>query len=92
MTRFVICLPLHLFFLVSQESNSLAFTPVDRDWLWLALSKRKVTLAHLEDGKSWGAVTLTASSRELKKFVRKYADDKAVFNPDSDLTFRFKRR
>lgn len=87
-----LCLPVHSFFLISRESDALTLIPISRDWLAKALEEKKVKLTYLgELGKS-SDVTLTASPKELKDFVRKYADDKSVFNPASDLTFKFKRR
>jgi hypothetical protein len=80
-----LCLPLHNFFLISQQNDTLAFTPVDPDWLEEAFAQNKVTLAHLNDG-----LKLTASSKDLKAFVRKYANDEAVFKPVPGLTFKRK--
>jgi hypothetical protein len=81
-----LCLPLHNFFLISQQNDTLALTPVDFDWLKEAMAQGKVTLAHLNgDG-----LTLTASSKDLKDFVRRYAEDKAAFKPDSSTTFKRK--
>ncbi|HEY6339454.1 MAG TPA: hypothetical protein VIW68_13250 [Candidatus Sulfotelmatobacter sp.] len=88
-----LCLPLHSFFLVSQENDSLALIPIDVQWLSQAINQRKVGLAHLPSKNSTDdAVVLTATSEALKEFVRKYADDKAAFKPDSDATLKFKKR
>ena len=81
-----LCMPLHNFFLISQQNDTLALTPMDGDWLEKAMAQRKVTLSHLNDGR----LTLTASSKELKVFVRRYAEDKAAFKPDSSFTFKRK--
>ncbi len=81
-----LCLPLHNFFLISQQNDTLALTPVDSDWLNKAMAQGKITLAHL-DGNG---LTLTASSKDLKAFVRRYAGDKAAFKPDSSTTFKRK--
>jgi hypothetical protein len=88
-----LCLPLHSFLLVSKENDSLALIPVERDWMSRALTEKKVVLDHLRSqNSSYGAVILTAPSRELKRFVLKYADDKAAFKPDSEVKLKFKRR
>ncbi len=79
------CLALHSILLISQEKDTLALTPVDGDWLKQAIDQKKVALTHLNDG-----MTLTASSKDLKDFVRKYATDETVFKPDPDLTFKRK--
>ncbi|MGO9402716.1 MAG: hypothetical protein ACLPVW_04500 [Terriglobales bacterium] len=80
-----LCLPLHSFFLISQQNDTLALTPVDGDWLKEAMEQKKVILAHLNDD-----IVLSASSKDLKAFVRQYADDKAAFKPDPSLTFKRK--
>jgi hypothetical protein len=81
-----LCLPLHSFFLISQENDTLALIPVDDDWLNAAIAQKSVTLPHL----SAHNLTLTASSKDLKAFVRKYADDKAAFKPEPNLVFKKK--
>jgi len=94
-----LCLPLHTFLLVSQENDNLVLVPIDLDWMTQALTAKKVVLDHLQRKESshevliaHDAVVLTASSKELKEFARKYADDKAVFKSDSDATLKFRRR
>jgi len=79
------CLALHVLFRISEQDNKLTLTPIDGEWLKDATTKGKVTLAHLNDG-----LTVTASSKDLKAFVRKYASDPAAFKPDPDLTFQRK--
>lgn len=80
-----LCLPRHSFFLLTQEADTLALIPVDDEWLKDAIAQDKVTLAHLSD-----SLTLTATSKDLKAFVRKYADDKAAFKPDPNFAFKRK--
>lgn len=79
------CLALHTFFLISMRDRQLTLTPVDGEWLKDAIAKGTVTLAHLND-----SLTMTASSRDLKAFVRKYADDPAAFKPLPDFVFQRK--
>jgi hypothetical protein len=87
-----LCLPLHTVFLVSQEADTLNLIPMDHDWLDQAMADKKVTLTRLERSRLFDPVTLTASSKELKEFIRKYAGDKAAFKADSDAKLKFKRR
>ena len=88
-----LCLPMHSFMLVAQANDRLDLIPLNRDWLMQAISDNKVNLPYLPVGHGTeDPVALTASSRELKDFVRKYAADKAAFEADSRLTLRFKRK
>jgi hypothetical protein len=89
-----LCLPRHSFFLIAQGSGTLSLIPVSSEWLGKAIKERKVALAHLTLDDRVGViasdVTLTASSKDLKAFVRKYADDKEAFNPNAGLVFKRK--
>jgi len=87
-----LCLPLHSFFLVSLQNDRLDLVPIDQDWLSQAMKGKRIGLNKLENKSLDGAVVLTGSSRELKTFVVKYAEDKSAFKADSDLTLKFKRR
>ncbi|MBZ5681725.1 MAG: hypothetical protein LAO24_16635 [Acidobacteriia bacterium] len=87
-----LCLPLHSFLLVSQEADRLALVPVDHEWLSRALTEKKVSLASLASQELGNAVVLTASTKELKDFARKYADDKAAFKTGSEFKLKFKRK
>ena len=87
-----LCLPLHTFLLVSQENDNLHLIPLDRDWLVQAMDEKKVTLTELERHGPFDQVTLTASSVDLKKLIRQYADDKDAFKADSETKLTFKRR
>ncbi|MGO9085225.1 MAG: hypothetical protein ACLP6G_22875 [Terriglobales bacterium] len=78
------CLAKHNIFLAKFDNATLALTPIDSDWLKKSITARTVTLATLADDTD----TITASSKELKAFCRKYADNKAVFKPDSTGTFK----
>ncbi len=87
-----LCMPMHEFLLISQERDTLSFVELDEDWIKQAMKEKKVRLAHLGGRGDFENVTLTASPKELKKFVRKYADDKTAFKPDPDGKLKFKRR
>ena len=72
--------PAHSFFKLSIEGDILKLVMIDYEWLDKMLKKRKIKLKHerLEDG----AIVLTASTKELQKFFRKYAGNKDAFqNP-----------
>ena len=72
------CLPKHDIFLTKFDKNSLSFVPIDSDWLKKAIAAKKVKLATLADDTD----TITASSKDLKAFCRRYAEDKEAFKPD----------
>jgi hypothetical protein len=86
------CLALHWISLVRFDKDTLALTPIDSDGLDKLLQAGTVNLNILpEDPKMLipeRPTTLTALSRDLKDFCRKFAGDKAVFKPDSTVTFR----
>jgi hypothetical protein len=81
------CLPLRSFFLVRVERNSLALTPINYEWLKESVEQKTVTLENLPDRPP---EILVASSKELKAFMRKYADDKSAFQPSATLMFKRK--
>jgi hypothetical protein len=83
----VMCLPLRQFFLVKIERNSLALTPIDYDWLKKSIEQKTVIIQTVPDRPE---IVLTASSKELKDFVRKYADDKSAFRSVPSDTFKRK--
>jgi hypothetical protein len=80
------CLALHQIFLAQIEKNSFALTPINYDWLKKSIEQKTLIIQTLPDRPE----VLTASSKELKDFMRKYADDKSAFQPAPD--FIFKRR
>jgi len=82
-----LCLPLRSFFLVQIEKNSLALVPINYEWLNNSIKQKTVMLETLPNPPS---EILVASSKELKAFMRKYADDNSVFQPSDKLTFKRK--
>jgi len=78
------CVAIHWILLVQIEKGSLSLTPIDSDWLKKAEERRAIELATLPGDTD----TITASPQELKAFCRKYADDKAVFKPPANITFK----
>jgi hypothetical protein len=80
------CLAKHDIYLAKFDKSTLSITPIDSDWLKKALTAKKITLATLGDDPD----TITASSRELKTFCRRFAGNKMVFKPESTTTFKRK--
>jgi len=80
----VMCLARHEIFLAKFDKTTFSLTPIDSDWLKKSLEAKTVTLATVADDTD----TLTAASKDLKSFCRKYADDKSVFKPDSTETVK----
>jgi hypothetical protein len=66
------------------DKTTLSITPIDSDWLKKSIAAKTVTLATLGDDID----TITASSKELKAFCRRFAGDMAVFRPESTSTFK----
>jgi hypothetical protein len=71
------CLAKHTIYQIKIDKDSFSLTPIDSDWFKNALEQKKVALATLADDSD----TLTASTKDLKAFCRKYADDPAAFKP-----------
>jgi hypothetical protein len=71
------CLGLHDIFLFELNADSLVLAPIDSDWLGKAVEQKTVALATVPGNTN----QLTASSKDLKAFCRKYADDKEAFAP-----------
>jgi hypothetical protein len=90
----VACLALHTIFLAQFDKNTLALTPIDSDGLNKLLRAGAVHLKILpEDPKLLipeRPMTLTALSKDLKNFCRKFAGNKKVFKPESTETFKRK--
>jgi hypothetical protein len=73
----------HSILLARFDKDTLSLTPIDSDWLKTSIAAKTVTLATVANDTD----TITASSRELKAFCRRFAEDKAAFEPDSTETF-----
>jgi hypothetical protein len=85
------CLALHWIALAQFNKDALSLTPIDSDGLDELLHAGAVKLSVLpEDPKLLipeRPTTLTALSKDLKAFCRKFAENKKVFKPDSKETF-----
>lgn len=69
-------LPVHTFYKVSFEGDSLQLVPMALDWLEEMIEAGSIQVAH-----AWpeGDLLLTASTRELQELVLLFADDPAAF-------------
>jgi hypothetical protein len=77
------CLDAHQIFLVTWSKSKLDLVPIDSEWLKSVVEGKKINMATV----SGNTDILTGSSRDLKEFCRKYAENKAVFKPDPSLSF-----
>lgn len=82
------CLPQHQIFLAQFDKAKLSLTPIDGDWLKKALATKTVTFATVAGHPE----TITSSSKDLKAFCRRYAEDKEVFRTDSSDGARLVRK
>ncbi|HTS38217.1 MAG TPA: hypothetical protein VMH04_21265 [Candidatus Solibacter sp.] len=80
------CIAIHWIFLLQLEKDSFTLIPIDDEWLKAAVEQKSTSLPTMADNTDM----ITASPKELKAFCRKYADDREVFKPTPDLTFRRK--
>ena len=79
------CLAKHTIYQVRIDKDSFSLIPIDSDWLKNALEQKSVQLATLPEDSDM----LTASTKELKAFCRKYADNLDAFKAIG-LTFKRK--
>jgi len=79
--------PVHSIWRIWIEKDVMRLTWLDNDWLEKMIDGNKVNIAHvrLED-----RVVLTAPTKELQKFVLKYAEDTDAF-PEPDEFQRLKK-
>jgi len=76
------CFPQHHIFLARIEKSSFSLTPLDDEWLKTSIAQKIVVIQTLPARPE----VVTAPSKELKEFVRKYADDQSAFKPVPELT------
>jgi hypothetical protein len=77
------CRAVHNIFLVKWDKTTLSLTPIDSDWLKKSIAAKTLNIGTL----SGDTDTITASSKDLKAFCRKFADDARVFGPEMAETF-----
>jgi len=75
--------PCHSFLRIELEEDTLKLRAMDYDWLDDRLKDGRISLSHArrEDG-----FILTASTKMLQKFIRKYSDE--VFSSDAGVMVR----
>ena len=77
--------PAHIFGRVWLSQDTLKMSLLEADWLKGIIDKGEIKLAHeMVDG----SLVLTASTEELQRFARKYADDPEAFAEPTVLTRR----
>ena len=77
-------IPGHLFLKVSQIEPTLKMATLDPEWLDKLLKKSPRALRHQRLGEDKGFV-LTASTKELQKFMLKYVHTKEAFGEPSEF-------
>jgi hypothetical protein len=80
------CAAKHDILLAKFDNTTLSLTPIDSDWLKQSIEAKTVTLATVAGDTD----TITASSKELKAFYRKCAENKEAFKAESAETFKRK--
>jgi hypothetical protein len=77
------CAAKHDIFLAKFDKTTLSLAPMDSDWLKKAIETKRVKLATVAGDTD----TITASTKDLKAFFCKFAEDKEAFKPESTDTF-----
>ena len=77
------CAAKHDILLAKFDQTALSLTPIDSDWLKKSIEAMKVTLATVAGDTD----TITASSKDLKAFFRKFAENKGAFKAESTEKF-----
>jgi len=75
-------IPAHSFGRISIEGDLLRLATLDGDWLRDMINKKKIKIGH-----EWldQTIILTAPTKDLQKFVLKYAEDSKAFSIKSEL-------
>jgi len=81
------CAAKHDILLAKFDQTTLSLTPIDSDWLKKSLAAKTVTLATVAGDTD----TITASTKDLKAFFRKSAENKEAFKPESTEKFTRKQ-
>ena len=68
--------PVHTFAKVDIKQNSIVIKQFSIDYLEELIEQNKIKISHEKSGMN---IILTASTLELQKFVKKYADDENIF-------------
>ncbi len=76
------CAAKHDILLAKFDKTTLSLTPMDSDWLKKSIETKRVKLATVTGDTD----TITASTKDLKTFFRKFAENKEAFKPESTDT------
>jgi hypothetical protein len=76
------CAAKHDILLAKFDMATLSLTPMDSDWLKKSIETKRVKLATVTGDTD----TITASTKDLKAFFRKFAENKEAFKPESTDT------
>lgn len=79
--------PVHSFSKAWIENDQLYVSLLSLDWLKKQIEQKKVTIPHEEVN---GIIVLTAPTKELQKFILKYANDTAAFEIPTEGMKRIK--
>ena len=69
----------HSFARISVDGDTLQVATLDHSWLWGMISAKKLKIAH--EVVQADAIVLTAPTKDLQSFVKKYAGNKEAFQP-----------
>jgi len=88
-------IPAHCFSKIAIKGDSLQIALLDPDWLKEKMEKGEVSIAHeqIDDGDEEAGISeekvkvivLTASTKEIQRFVSQYAEDREAFPAALDL-------
>ncbi len=75
-------IPAHMFSIIRRDGDTLRNAMLNPDWLEDMIARKKLKIAHerLDD-----RIVLTASTKELQKFILKYAEDMNAFRDPAVL-------
>ncbi|TAN37869.1 MAG: hypothetical protein EPN25_14940 [Nitrospirae bacterium] len=80
--------PVHSVCKVQLSGDTVSFNPLNGDWLIGQIKKKKIILSSMQLDEKGEHTVLTASSKELSDFLKKYRDDAGAFPKDNAYTFR----
>ncbi|MHB8880726.1 MAG: hypothetical protein ACYC69_04340 [Thermodesulfovibrionales bacterium] len=80
--------PVHSVCKVRLSGDTLSFSPLNGDWLIGMLKKKKIVLPSVQVDEKGEHTVLTASSKDLTDFLKKYRAEAEAFPKDNAYTFR----
>jgi hypothetical protein len=70
-------IPVHSFSKLKIEGDTLSVSSINYNWLEKGIKKNKIKIKHEKVNE--GGILLTASTKELQKFISKYSNNKEAF-------------